>query len=94
MEPMQVVRIEATPQWLGLKTSPQFQLFLKWLDQTAQEHMESWAARQFESDDPHVWQRNNAAALGRVSMCRDIIEIFAYLDQEKPHKQEKVSDEQ
>jgi len=35
-----------------------------------------------------VWNRNNAAALGRVSLCREIIDQFETLD-----KQEKKSEE-
>jgi len=85
---MDQVVIEATAEWMALKHNSQFQLFLLWLRQTVEEHQRLWAKRQYESDEIHVWTQLNAAALGRVDLCQDILDLFDNLGQQEKQNEE------
>ena len=87
----ETVRIEG-PEWINLKHNSQFQLFLEWLRQTVRAHQDSWANREFEADDIHVWNRKNAAALGRVMLCYEIINIFDELTEGKKEENNEERD--
>ena len=80
------VVISSSPEWVAWRNQPQTRLFLLWLAQTAAAHQESWASREYEADDIHVWNRYNAAALGRVSLCREIVDQFMKLGENQNEK--------
>jgi hypothetical protein len=56
------------------------------------EHQERWLHREFESDDPHIWQRNNAAALGYAGAMHDLKIMLEELS-EQPIKEKSTNEE-
>jgi hypothetical protein len=53
-----------------------------------QEQQRQWLAREYESDDPHIWQRNNAAALGFANAYAELKDLIENLPE--PEMEKKI----
>jgi len=59
-----------------------------------QAHQDQWLNREFEDDDPHVWHRNNSAALGYANALHELVFDLENLGWRTRNIQEEVANDE
>ena len=85
------MEISNSPDWLVLRNSP---VLLPYLRQTVESHKQEWAQWGYDSDDAHLFVKNNAKALGIVGWITQFISQLEGVGAQPTQKPEELTNEE